>query len=137
MSIPFVIFFSESAGRSRNDGLRRQRSAADEVATFDEQRKLARREPHHRRRLRPPKLSEPPALETLREQAKTRAIPEQHLASLARSRDEQIQIAAERITRESDLHQPVEPVVALAQVDGFRVRVNAYRPARSEDHRSV
>src|SRR4029077_356698 len=81
-----------------------------------------------------PELGERALLEPLLKDAQAGAVPQQHLAQLARLIHEQEQLAAQRIALESGLHEAVEAVVALAEVDRGRVREHAYHTARPEDH---
>ena len=63
-----------------------------------------------------PQLREAAALEPLLEDAEPGAVPEQHLAELARLVHEQEQVAAHRIGLEPALHEAVQAVVAFAQI---------------------
>ena len=57
-------------------------------------------------------------LQTLLKNAKSGAIPDQDLATAASTVAEQEQIAAQWITIEALFNETVQPVVALAQIDG-------------------
>src|SRR5262245_44006471 len=107
----------------------------DELAAFDEERKLARRQ-CDRAPVVAPQRCEAAPLESLLEDAQTSAIPNKNLAALASRVDEEKQIAGERIASQPLLHEAKEAVVAVAEIDCFWVRVNTYRTTRSENHPS-
>src|SRR5690606_11887652 len=73
-------------------------------------------------------------LEPLLKDAQAGAVPEKHLAELARLIHEEEQLAAERVALESGLHETEEAVVSFSKIDCGRVREYAYHTARPEDH---
>src|SRR5262249_31313960 len=130
-----------SHSRRRNKGFgddlrRRQLSSPHDRTALDEARQHARGEPH-RRAVVAPQLGEPSALEPLLENAQPGPIPDEHLAGVAASVDEQEQLAIYHLALEAGLHEPVEPVVALPQIDGRREREHPHRTTRAKNHRSI
>jgi hypothetical protein len=81
-----------------------------------------------------PQLRERAFLKPLLKNAQPGSVPQQHLAELSALVHEQEQLAAERIAFESGLHQTVEAVVSLPEIDRSRVREYAYHATRPEDH---
>ena len=86
----------------------RQRSATDEIASFDEESELARCEPNDLAVIAP-RRREAPALEPLLEDAEPGAVPHEHLAAFAALVDEEEEIAGHRIATEPLLTRPKRP----------------------------
>src|ERR1700710_2930931 len=124
--------------RLRRDFRRRQRLPADERTAFDEQRQFARRQFYRRTATTAPKVGEASALKTLHENAQPSAVPEQDLATPATPAHEEEQVAAHDVAPELLLHDPDEPVVALAEIRRLAIGPNADRPRqRDQDRRRI
>ena len=113
-----------------------ERATADQIAALDEERQLARRHAHDVPALAPWRC-EATSLQALLEDAQPRAIPDQDLAAVATTVDEQKQVAAKRIAAQPLFDEPEEAVVALAKINRVRVREDPYSTTRSEDHASA
>src|SRR5690606_39164700 len=122
--------------RNRLDRRRGERTTADERAAFDEQRELTRGE-LHRLTVTAPQRCEASPLESLLEDAQSRAVPHEHLAPVAAPVDEQEQVTAHRVATQPGLHQSEEAVVAFAQIRRRGIRPDANRATRAEHHRSA
>jgi hypothetical protein len=69
---------------------------ADELAAFDEERELARRQRHDATAVAPER-GEATSLEALLKDAQAGAVPDEHLAARTTAVDEEEQIAGQRI----------------------------------------
>lgn len=88
---------------------RAERHAPHELAPFQEQRKLGCRPLENAATLLLPRRSEAPLRKALRQDAKSGAIPEEHLCSAAVPTDEQVNCALENITTEVLAHACIAP----------------------------
>jgi len=98
------IFFVGPPGRQIRPGQQR-RAPTDQLAAFDELGQLGERQLHLAAARPVVHRCEAALLEALGEQAQAGTVEVQNLGSLTIAADEQIQIAAQRVTAQLLLHQ--------------------------------
>src|SRR6185312_14790591 len=114
---------------------RGQHFLSDERAALDEERQLARRQPHRRAAAIAPEIGKAAALQSLHEDAQPGPIPQQHLAPRALRVHEEVQLAAHRVGSQLVLDDADQAVVALPQIHRASVRPDPHR-SRQRDHAS-
>ena len=121
--------------RNRLDDAGRKSAPSYELTAFDEQRQLTGGQLDGTR-IVAKQRREATALEALLKHAQACAIPHQDFAAAPTTIAEQEQITAQRVALQALFHEPIEPVVALAEIDGLGVREHAYGAAGAQNHPS-
>src|SRR5271170_83309 len=123
----------DSIDRRSLHGLRSRHSPrmhAAPIEAFEKRAQLRRRQTHHAiLHAWPAELA---VLQTLAQQAKTRAVPEDELHPVGSFRAEAVNRAGEWIGLQLFLHQSRQSVHALAEVHGLRRHQHPHRPGRDQ-----